>query len=108
MIVSRTGCFQLVFNDCGFIFNECEHSRNLIFNDCEQEAPSVFKQSRFCFQAATFMLEYRYKAYEPGVKEKIVDMAINGGGIRDTSRVLGINKKTVINTLKKRERLSSS
>ncbi|WP_449757784.1 IS1-like element transposase [Endozoicomonas euniceicola] len=35
-------------------------------------------------------------------------MAINGGGIRDTSRVLGINKKTVINTLKKRERLSSS
>ena len=48
------------------------------------------------------MLEYRYKAYKPGVKEQVVDMAINGSGIRDTSRVLGINKKTVINTLKKK------
>ena len=50
------------------------------------------------------MLEYRYKAYEPGIKKKVVDMAINGSGIRDTSRVLGINKKTVINTLKKKNR----
>ena len=56
----------------------------------------------------TFMLEYRYKAYEPGVKEKVVDMAINGSGIRDTSRVLGISKTTVINTLKKRKRFGSS
>ncbi|WP_420809930.1 IS1 family transposase [Endozoicomonas montiporae] len=49
----------------------------------------------------TFMLEYRYKACEPGVKEKIIDMAINGSGIRDTSKVLGISKTTVIKTLKK-------
>ena len=49
------------------------------------------------------MLEYRYKAYEPGVKEQVVDMAINGSGIRDTSRVLGISKSTVINTLKRKE-----
>ena len=49
------------------------------------------------------MLEYRYKAYEPGIKKQVVEMAINGSGIRDTSRVLGINKKTVINTLKKRK-----
>nr|WP_160174100.1 IS1-like element transposase [Endozoicomonas montiporae] len=50
------------------------------------------------------MLEYRYKACEPGVKEKIIDMAINGSGIRDTSKVLGISKTTVIKTLKKRKR----
>ena len=30
-------------------------------------------------------------------------MAINGSGIRDTSRVLGISKSTVINTLKRKE-----
>ena len=29
-------------------------------------------------------------------------MAINGSGIRDTARVLKINKNTVINTLKKK------
>jgi transposase-like protein len=49
----------------------------------------------------SFMLEYRYRAYEPGIKTQLVDMAINGSGIRDTARVLGIDKNTVINTLKK-------
>ena len=49
----------------------------------------------------TFMLNYQYKAYEPGVKEQLVEMAINGSGIRDTARVLKISKGTVISTLKK-------
>ena len=49
----------------------------------------------------TFMLNYRYKACEPGAKEQIIDMAINGSGIRDTARVLKISKNTVISTLKK-------
>jgi IS1 family transposase len=48
------------------------------------------------------MLDYRYKAYEQGIKEQVVDMAINGSGIRDTARVLKINKNTVISTLKKK------
>ncbi|MCF7967298.1 MAG: hypothetical protein K9L79_17425 [Methylobacter tundripaludum] len=30
-----------------------------------------------------------------------MDMSINGSGIRDTARVLKINKNTVISTLKK-------
>lgn len=48
-----------------------------------------------------FKTEYVYRAYEPGVKDQIVDMAINGSGIRDTARVLGIGKNTVIFELKK-------
>ena len=51
----------------------------------------------------TFMLEYCYKAYESGVKEKAIEMAINGSGIRDTARVLKINKNTVISLLKKKK-----
>ena len=47
------------------------------------------------------MLRYRYKAYEPGVKEQVVDMALNGSGVRDTVRVLKISKGTVLSTLKK-------
>jgi transposase-like protein len=50
----------------------------------------------------TFLLSYRYKAYEPGIKRQVVEMAINGSGIRDTGRVLGIDKNTAISTLKKR------
>ena len=42
------------------------------------------------------MQSYRYKACEPGITEKIVEMAINSSGIRDTARVLKINKNTVI------------
>jgi transposase-like protein len=49
----------------------------------------------------SFMLVYRYKAYQLGIKERVVDMAINSSGIRDTARVLGISKTTVISTLKK-------
>jgi len=50
-----------------------------------------------------FMLAYRYKACSPGIKEQVVEMAINGSGIRDTARILKINKNTVISTLKKVE-----
>ena len=50
----------------------------------------------------TFILKYRYKAWEPGVREKIIEMAINGSGTRDTGRVLKISKDTVTNVLKKK------
>ena len=49
-----------------------------------------------------FMLKYRYKAYEYGIKKRAIDMTLNGSGIRDTSRVLHINKSTIISALKKK------
>ena len=50
----------------------------------------------------SFQLNYTKLAYQPGMKEKVVDMALNGSGIRDTARVLKINMNTVMSTLKKR------
>lgn len=47
-----------------------------------------------------FQLEYLYEANKPGVTEKIIDMAMNGSGVRDTGRVLGISITTVIAHLK--------
>jgi transposase-like protein len=61
-----------------------------------------FCQNTEC-DTQTFMLDYKYKACEAGMTEKIVEMAINSSGIRDTARVLQINKNTVINTLKKKK-----
>lgn len=49
----------------------------------------------------TFQLDYTYEAHKPGVVDKIEPMAHNGSGVRDTARVLGINKNTVISHLKK-------
>ena len=51
----------------------------------------------------TFQLEYTYNAYNPGVKQMIVEMAMNGSGTRDTGRVLGISKDTVTSVLKKQK-----
>lgn len=56
----------------------------------------------------TFMLNYRYRACQAGIKEQVVEMAINGSGIRDTARVLKINKNTIIRTLKKSQHLGTS
>ena len=53
----------------------------------------------------SFLRTYQNKAYETGIKEQIIDMAINGSGIRDTARVLKIDKNTVISTLKKRKKV---
>lgn len=62
-------------------------------------------QRYLCRHAActqgSFLLDYRYQAYRPQVKRQIVDMAMNGSGVRDTARVLGISKDTVVSELKK-------
>ena len=55
----------------------------------------------------SFQLDYAKKAYQPGIKEQIIDMALNGSGIRDTARVLKINMNTVMSTLKKKPIKSS-
>lgn len=65
-------------------------------------AQRYFCQNTEC-ETRTFMLDYQYKACEAGMTEKIVEMAINASGVRDTARVLKINKNTVINRLKKKK-----
>lgn len=55
----------------------------------------------------TFQLDYNKRAYEPGIKEQVIDMALNGSGIGDTARVLRINMNTVMSTLKKKPKPSS-
>jgi transposase-like protein len=48
-----------------------------------------------------FLLHYHDKGRLPEVKRQMVDMALNGSGIRDTARVLGVSPTTVLTTLKK-------
>jgi insertion element IS1 protein InsB len=50
-----------------------------------------------------FLLHYQKQGRLPAVKQQMVDMALNGSGIRDTARVLRVSPTTVINTLKKKE-----
>lgn len=54
----------------------------------------------------SFQVEYKYKACIKGVREQITEMSMNGSGVRDTARVLGIDKNTVVDTLKKTKLVS--
>lgn len=51
----------------------------------------------------SFLLNYTYNGCKPGIDEKIIEMAANASGIRDTSRVLKVSKQKVSDTLKKRK-----
>ena len=50
----------------------------------------------------TFQVRYRHKIHDPGTRARITELALNGSGIRDTARVLGISPQTVMRELKKR------
>ena len=50
----------------------------------------------------TFLLDYTYAGHAAGVKQQIIDMAMNASGIRDTARVLHVSPTTVIKELKKK------
>jgi insertion element IS1 protein InsB len=53
-----------------------------------------------------FLLQYRDRGRVPEVRRHVVDLAINGSGIRHTARVLRISPTTVIAILKKSRRTS--
>ena len=50
----------------------------------------------------TFIRAYAYQGRVPGVKQQIIEMTLNGSGVRDIARVLQISPMTVIGELKKR------
>jgi transposase-like protein len=50
----------------------------------------------------TFIQNYTSQGILPEVKRTIVDMSLNGRGIRDSARVLHVSPSTVIHELKKR------
>ena len=53
-----------------------------------------------------FLLQYQDRGRVPEIRRQVVDLALNGSGIRDTARVLRISPTTVIAMLKKSPRAS--
>jgi transposase-like protein len=51
-----------------------------------------------------FLLQYHNTGWAPEVKQRRVEMALNGSGIRDPARVLGVSPTTVMTTRKKKRR----
>ena len=53
-----------------------------------------------------FLLQYQDRGRALEIRHQVVDMAINGSGVRDTARVLRISPTAVIAVLKKSRRPS--
>ena len=53
------------------------------------------RDCKHCFQKDDL-----YEANKEGIAEKIIERAMNGSGVRDTRRVLGISITTIIAPLK--------
>ena len=78
---------------------------------CQSEAVVKYGKTsngkaRFrCQQSAgcgrTFVRSYAYPGCLPRVKQQIVDLTLNGIGIRDIARVLHVGPNTVMRELKK-------
>ena len=74
---------------------KCEHA---VYRHGTASSGEPRYRCRVCHHC--FQLNYRYEANCPGVAEKIVEMALNGSGVRDTGRVLKISATTVVRHLK--------
>jgi len=82
---------EIVCPDCG--------SNHLMKAGRSASGMQRYRCDNIEYTTKSFMLAYHYRAYEPGINAQLVDR--HGRGIRDTARVLKINKNTVIRTLKK-------
>ena len=52
----------------------------------------------------SFLLDPAYRGRLPEIKQQVIEMSLNGSGVRDTARVLKISTATVIHELKKKGR----
>ena len=78
------------------------HSTNVVKNGKSPAGKQRYRCQNDECPYSTFILKYSYPGRSREVKQKIVDMSLNGSGVRDISRVLHVSTATVIQELKKK------
>ena len=78
------------------------HSDHVIKSGKTKAGQQRYKRQNIDCPHYSLQLDLLYKGRAPAIKEQIVDMGLNGSGIRDTARVLKMSPTTVINALKNR------
>ena len=82
---------------------QCPHCQGTEVMKAEKQANGTQRyqcQNGQCTRRI-FLLQYQDRGRVPEIRRQVVDMALNGSGIRDTARVLRISPTTVIAVLKK-------
>lgn len=82
---------------------ECKSAKVVKFGKNRQGKQRYRCQNTSC-EKETFILEYKNKGYLSEVKKQIIEMTLNGSGIRDIARVLKISINTILSELKKRKK----
>ena len=82
---------------------QCPHCRSteVVKNGKSAEGKQRYRCQNLDCPYRTFILNQSYPGRTQQVKEQIVEMTLNGSGIRDISRVLHVSTATVIEQLKK-------
>ena len=86
--------------------------RDALSIDIIKHGKSAEKKQRYLCRNSdcphsTFILDYSYSGRQQEVKQKIIEMTLNGSGVRDIARVLKISPTTVIEELKKKPTVKS-
>ena len=81
---------------------KCKESQVIKYGQSSSGEQRYYCKNKEC-STTIFQLEYRNKGCEPGIEQKIIKMAVNASGVRDTSRVLEISTYKVMDTLKKQK-----
>jgi insertion element IS1 protein InsB len=87
----------------------CPHCQSTEVNKAGKQATGAQRdqcQNKQCVRRI-FLLQYQDRGRAPEIRRQVIDIAINGSGIRDTARVLRISPTTVIAILKKSRRTST-
>jgi transposase-like protein len=69
----------------------------------KRQGKQIYRCNNNACERTTFRREYAYKACDPRVKSRLIDLKADGKGVRAIGRMLSISKDTVTNTLKKLE-----
>ena len=79
------------------------HSDDIVKYGKSAEGKQRFKCRNPECPAATFILDNSHPGRSRAVKAKIVEMSLNGSGIRDIARVLHVSTNTVLKTLRNKK-----
>jgi transposase-like protein len=83
------------------------HGTAIIRHGTTRQGKQRYRCQENACQGRTFLLDDTYAGHAAGVKQQIIDMAMNASGIRDTARVLQVSPTTVIKELKKKSQSCS-
>lgn len=79
----------------------CQHT-DVIKHGITAQGKQRYRGMHPSCPSQTFLVEYSHQGRVPEVKQQILEMTLNGSGIRDMARVLHISPTTVLEELKKR------